>query len=63
MSILNQIRTHCHENDKIRFHVAEDKIVLDTKVSKDLLFKLLTDDFLTSELTKFHYESVTKDTV
>ncbi|RXK14044.1 DUF4868 domain-containing protein [Halarcobacter mediterraneus] len=46
---------------KIRFNQSEDKILLDTKVSKDLFIKVLMDDFLTSELTKFHYESVAKD--
>lgn len=46
---------------RIRFNDAGDKIVLDTKVSKDLFIKLLMDDFLTSELTNFHYESVAKD--
>lgn len=46
---------------KIRFNAAGDKIVLDTKVSKDLFIKLLMDNFLTSELTNFHYESVAKD--
>lgn len=48
---------------KIRFNAAEDKIVLDTKVSKDLFIKLLMDNFLTSDLTKFHYESVAKDSI
>ncbi|MES9971422.1 MAG: anti-phage protein KwaB [Candidatus Thiodiazotropha sp.] len=48
---------------KIRFNEAEDKIILDTKVSKDLFIKLLMDDFLTSELTKLHYASVAKDSV
>jgi len=46
---------------KIRFNDAEDKIVLDTNVSKDLFIKLLMDNFLTSELTNFHYASVAKD--
>ncbi len=46
---------------RIRFNDAEDKIVLDTKVSKDLFIKLMMDDFLTSELTSYHYESVAKD--
>jgi len=46
---------------KIRFNATGDKIVLDTKVSKDLFIKLLMDNFLTSELTNFHYESVAKD--
>ncbi len=48
---------------KIRFNQDEDKILLDTKVSKDLFIKVLMDDFLTSELTKYHYESVAKDGV
>lgn len=48
---------------KIRFNEAEDKILLDTKVSKDLFIKLLMDDFLTSELTNFHYASVAKDSL
>lgn len=48
---------------KIRFNEAEDKILLDTKVSKDLFIKVLMDDFLTSELTRFHYESIAKDSL
>jgi hypothetical protein len=48
---------------KIKFNDAEDKIVLDTKISKDLFIKLLMDDFLTSELTKFRYASVAKDNI
>jgi len=46
---------------RIRFNEAGDKIQLDTKVSKNLFIQLLMDDFLTSELTKFHYKSVAKD--
>jgi hypothetical protein len=48
---------------KIRFNEAQNKIILDTKVSKDLFIKLLMDDFLTSELTNFHYASVAKDSL
>lgn len=46
---------------KIRFNATEDKIQLDTKVSKNLFIQLLMDDFLTSELTSFHYTSLAKD--
>lgn len=46
---------------KIRFNEDEDKIVLDTQVSKDLFLKLLMDNYLTSELTELHYESLAKD--
>ena len=48
---------------KIRFNAAQDKIVLDTNVSKDLFIKLLMDDFLTSQLTNFNYASLAKDKV
>lgn len=48
---------------KIRFNDLEDRIFLDTKISKDLFIKVLMDDFLTSELTKFHYQSVAKDSL
>jgi hypothetical protein len=46
---------------RIRFNESEDQIRLDTKVSKDLFIKLLMDDFLTSELTHFHYTSIAKN--
>lgn len=48
---------------RIRFNEQNNKVILDTKVSKDLFIKVLMDDFLTSELTKFHYASVAKDAV
>ena len=48
---------------RIRFNESQDRILLDTKVSKDLFIKLLMDDFLTSELTSFHYTSVAKDSI
>ena len=60
-SIINFCKTFPKLVGKIRFNNDEDQIVLDTKVSKDLFIKLLMDDFLTSELTNFHYESVAKD--
>lgn len=50
-------------SNKIRFNDDNSQIVLDTKVSKKLFLQLLMDDFLTSELTKFHYESVAKDSL
>lgn len=62
-SIINFCKTFPKLSGKIRFNAAEDKIVLDTKVSKDLFIKLLMDNFLTSELTSYHYESVAKDSV
>lgn len=62
-SIINFCKTFPSLVGKIRFNVAEDRILLDTKVSKDLFIKLLMDDFLTSDLTEFHYESVAKDSI
>ncbi|MGL5813737.1 MAG: anti-phage protein KwaB [Aeromonas sp.] len=49
--------------NRIRFNPEKTKIMLDTKVSKDLFIKILMDDFLTSQLTDFYYESVAKDEV
>ncbi|MPY23917.1 anti-phage protein KwaB [Shewanella sp. YLB-07] len=46
---------------KFRFNSDESKIQLDTRISKDLFIQILMDDFLTSELTNFHYTSFTKD--
>lgn len=60
-SIIQFCRSFPKLAGRIRFNEAGDKIVLDTKVSKDLFIKLLMDDFLTSELTNFHYESIAKD--
>ncbi|WP_035384731.1 anti-phage protein KwaB [Ferriphaselus sp. R-1] len=62
-SIIQFCRTFPKLAGRIRFNAAGDKILLDTQVSKDLFIKLLMDDFLTSELTNFHYESVAKDSV
>jgi hypothetical protein len=48
---------------KIRFNDTDDKIVLNTNISKELFLKLLMDDFLFSELTQNRYESLAKDNV
>ncbi|EMI25971.1 anti-phage protein KwaB [Rhodopirellula europaea] len=45
----------------IKFNNDEDKILLDTQKSKDLFIKLLMDDYLVSQLTSRHYESLAKD--
>lgn len=49
--------------DKIRFNDDETKILLDTKISKNIVLKIFLDDMLKSELTESHYESVAKDNV
>ncbi|ATX79134.1 protein of unknown function (DUF4868) [Mariprofundus aestuarium] len=48
-----------------KFKVNDDgtKLRLETKVSQNLFLKLLNDDFLQSELTKRHYDSLAKDSL
>ncbi|OTL81185.1 DUF4868 domain-containing protein [Acinetobacter pittii] len=46
---------------RVRFNEAKNKILLDTKVSKELFIKVLMDDYLTSELTKLHYDTLAKN--
>lgn len=62
-SIVQFCQTFPHLVGRVRFNEEGNKVILDTKVSKDLFIKVLMDDFLTSELTKFHYASVAKDAV
>ena len=52
-----------HPFTKGRMRYSEDgtQFNLDTRVSKDLLIKILNDDLLTSELTKLYYDSLAKD--
>lgn len=60
-SIISFCKNFPKLSGRIRFNEAEDRIILDTKVSQDLFIKLLMDDYLTSELTDLHYESLAKD--
>lgn len=62
-SIVQFCKTFPNLVGRIKFNEENNKVILDTKVSKDLFIKVLMDDFLTSELTKFHYASVAKDAV
>jgi hypothetical protein len=61
LSIINFCKTYPTLKGRIRFNEDETMISLDTKVSKDLFIKVLMDDFLTSQLTKFYYDSIAKD--
>ena len=63
VSIIQFCKTYPTLKGRIRFNDEETKISLDTKVSKDLFIKVLMDDFLTSQLTKFYYDSIAKDTL
>lgn len=62
-SIVQFCKTFPRLVGRIGFNDENNKVVLDTKVSQDLFIKVLMDDFLTSELTKYHYDSVAKDAV
>lgn len=46
---------------KIKFNANKDKILLDTKVSKNLFIKILLDEYLTSQLTELNYDTLAKD--
>lgn len=59
--IIDFTLSHPAVKGKIKYNASGDKILLDTKVSKNLFIKLLNDDFLTSELTRIYYDSLAKD--
>lgn len=46
---------------RIKTNVNGDKLLLDTNVSKELFIKILMDDYLTSQLTKLHYDTLAKN--
>lgn len=60
-SIIQFCKNYPSLKNKIRFNADESQIVLDTRVSKDLFVRLLMDDYLVSQLTESHYESIAKD--
>ena len=62
-AIINFCKTYPSLAGRITFNSDETKILLTTKVSKDLILKVFLDDNLTSELTQAHYESHAKDNV
>lgn len=61
-TILDFTRVHSYFS-KHPLKICDDKILLDTKKSKDTFVKLMNDDFLTSELTKYDYESLAKNDI
>ena len=60
-SIILFSKNHPLTKRKMRYSEDETQFNLDTRVSKDLLIKILNDDLLTSELTKLYYDSLAKD--
>ena len=62
-SIITFAKNHPLTKKKMKYNDSQTKFHLDTKVSKDLLIKILNDDLLTSELTKLYYHSLAKDDI
>ena len=60
-SIILFSKNHPFTKKKMRYSADGTQFNLDTRVSKDLLIKILNDDLLTSELTKLYYDSLAKD--
>lgn len=60
-NIIAFAKSHPLTKSKMRYNADETQFNLDTRVSKDLLVKILNDDLLTSELTKLYYDSLAKD--
>lgn len=61
VSIIHFSKNHPLTKRKMRYSEDGTQFNLDTRVSKDLLIKILNDDLLTSELTKLYYDSLAKD--
>lgn len=59
--VITFVNTHPALRGKFKLSEDGTKIKLDTKISQNLFLKLLSDDFLQSELTKRYYESLAKD--
>ena len=62
-SIIAFAKNHPLTKKKMKYNDSQTKFHLDTKVSKNLLIKILSDDLLTSELTKLYYDSLAKDDI
>lgn len=61
--IIKFAKNHPLTKKKMRYNPEGTQFNLDTRVSKDLLIKILNDDLLTSELTKLYYDSLAKDDI
>ncbi|SDY14684.1 protein of unknown function [Lutibacter oricola] len=61
--IINFTKTHPALARKMKYNDDSSRIILETKISKELFIKMLDDAYLTSELTNQFYESKAKDEV
>jgi hypothetical protein len=62
-SIIEFVDNYPTLRGKFEFNNDRTRIKLTTKKSKKLFLKLLNDDFLKSQLTELHYDSLAKETV
>ncbi len=62
-TIIDFCKSHETLKGKFKFNEDNSKILLNTKIARNLFIKLLMDDFLTSELTKHNYLSLAKDDI
>ncbi len=61
--IIEFSKTHPAVRGKMKYANGGSQFILRTKTSRELFLKILNDDYLTSELTRLHYESLAKDNV
>lgn len=54
-------QNHNYLSKLLKLNEAGDKFILKTKKSQDHFIKLMSDDYLESELTKIQYDSLAKD--
>lgn len=60
-NIMQFVKSHNKLSCEFRYNQDNSQIILDTKKSQDYFIKLMNDDFLHSELTKFDYVTPAKD--
>jgi len=60
-NIISFSKSNPKTRNRMRYNEDGTQFILDTRISKDLLIKILNDDLLTSELTKLYYDSLAKD--
>ncbi|MEI9600477.1 MULTISPECIES: anti-phage protein KwaB [Morganellaceae] len=60
-TIINYVSQHKYLSSLLQINKAGDKLLIKTKVSQKHFIKLMSDDYLQSELTKIIYMSIAKD--
>ncbi|MGC1630514.1 MAG: Kiwa anti-phage protein KwaB-like domain-containing protein, partial [Gelidibacter sp.] len=63
LRIIEFITNHPKLSTKIRMNVTNDRIMLDTDISKIITIGILNDDYLKSNLTDLDYESENKSEI